>query len=74
MNIPVPDPIPVGSYDELGSADKEPPPKRIRVESNTVSGTKVMMLPSGSVACNTPICELIKVVKPVIRSLVEDCK
>jgi proteasome activator subunit 3 (PA28 gamma) len=31
-----------------------------------------MILPGGSVKCNAPICEIIKVVKPVIRGLVED--
>lgn len=33
-----------------------------------------MGLPSGIVKCNIPICDLIKIVKPVIRQLVEDCK
>lgn len=71
MNIPVPDAIPVNNCD---SGDEPPPAKRTRVETCSVTGTKVMALPSGIVKCNTPICELIKVVKPVIRSLVEDCK
>lgn len=73
LNIPVPDPIPVNNL-AAGDAVEEPPPsKRLRSDpSAEVSGTKVMALPSGIVKCNTPICELIKVVKPVIRSLVED--
>ncbi|XP_055680826.1 proteasome activator complex subunit 3 isoform X1 [Lutzomyia longipalpis] len=69
LNIPVPDAIPVNSY---GDAKEDPPPtKKARMET-TVSGTKVMALPSGSVHCNAPICDLIKIVKPVIRGLVED--
>lgn len=53
------------------------PAKRARIEPATEhltgpSGTKVLALPTGRVTCNTPICELIKVVKPFIRDLVED--
>lgn len=53
------------------------PSKRPRIDgkSNAVvaaTGTKVLALPSGTVQCNAPICELIKIVKPVIRELVED--
>lgn len=57
-------------------SDSGPPQKRARVDENAgaapVSGTRVLALPSGTVHCNTPICELIKIVKPVIRALVED--
>lgn len=71
LNIPVPDAVPVNSY---GDSKEDPPPtKKARMET-TVSGTKVMALPSGIVNCNAPICDLIKIVKPVIRALVEDCK
>lgn len=35
-------------------------------------GTKVLALASGPVLCNQPICDLITIVKPVIRKLVED--
>ncbi|XP_055712941.1 proteasome activator complex subunit 3 isoform X2 [Phlebotomus papatasi] len=69
LNIPVPDAVPVNSY---GDSKEDPPPtKKARMET-TVSGTKVMALPSGIVNCNAPICDLIKIVKPVIRALVED--
>ena len=37
-----------------------------------VSGTKVMVLPSGAVPCNKHLCDLVHVVKPHIRQLVED--
>lgn len=67
LNIPVPDPIVLD-----GTGDGQPPTKRPRVEIDGVTGTKVMALPSGSVKCNEPISELIEVVKPIIRELVED--
>lgn len=54
--------------------DQQPNSKRPRSDSNTMTGAKVMCLPSGSVACNGPLCEMIKIVKPIIRKLVEDCK
>lgn len=70
VNIPVPDAIALNHVDEK---EDGPPSKRARIsETVQVSGTKVLALPSGTVHCNTPICELIKVVKPVIRKLVED--
>ncbi|XP_061402890.1 proteasome activator complex subunit 3-like [Musca vetustissima] len=67
LNIPIPDPILVnsnnGSDDAAAAGDKA---------ADAVVGTKVMYLPTGSVPCNTPLCEMIKVVKPIIRKLVED--
>jgi proteasome activator subunit 3 (PA28 gamma) len=70
LNIPVPDPISISDL----IAEGEPSKKRARVEIDQISGTKVMALPSGTVTCNKPICDLISIVKPVIRALVEDCK
>lgn len=70
LNIPVPDPIEIGNADTEKADGDEPGTKRARLD--LPSGTKVMALPNGRVECNTPICELIKVVKPVIRTLVED--
>lgn len=32
----------------------------------------MLALPTGTVICNGPICDLIKIVKPIIRELVED--
>ncbi|XP_073832464.1 proteasome regulator gamma isoform X2 [Musca autumnalis] len=81
LNIPIPDPILVssnnGSDDTVveagaGGDVDQPAAKRARTEPPAVVGTKVMYLPSGSVPCNTPLCEMIKVVKPIIRKLVED--
>lgn len=70
LNINVPEPISV--LNNVDDEDQPPSSKRARVEASDAIGTKVMILPSGSVKCNQPICEIIKVVKPVIRGLVED--
>lgn len=74
MNIPVPDAI---ALHNVGDGDDSvPPTKRARVDgsgdSKAISGTKILALSSGTVHCNVPICDLIKIVKPVIRKLVED--
>jgi len=80
LNIPVPDAV---ELNNVGSADGAPAQKRARVDGDNknsssnsvptqVSGTRVLALPSGTVHCNSPICDLIKIVKPVIRALVED--
>lgn len=77
LNIPVPDPILLNNCEDGdGDADVLRPPnnKRARVESCSNAGTKVMILPGGSVKCNMPICDTIALVKPVIRGLVEDCQ
>lgn len=68
----MPDPIDLNSAEGEKADSDEPGAKRARLDLSSVSGTKVMALPNGRVHCNTPICDLIKVVKPVIRALVED--
>lgn len=70
LNIPVPDPI-VVNHDSTTAADEPPSAKRPR-NDYCVPGTKVMVLPTGTVPCNAPLCEMIKIVKPIIRKLVED--
>ncbi|XP_036223854.1 proteasome activator complex subunit 3 [Bactrocera oleae] len=74
LNIPTPEPILVNNHadsaDDGGDAD-QPAAKRPRTD-HFVPGTKVMCLPTGSVPCNEPLCEMIKIVKPIIRKLVED--
>lgn len=66
LNIPVPDPVVINNSNlEL------PPAKRPRYE-NTTDGTKVMALPHGSVPINKNLTDLISIVKPHIRKLVED--
>lgn len=82
LNIPIPDPVVVsnnGANAEINSASAgdggdadQPSAKRARTETPLVSGTKVMYLASGSVPCNAPLCDMIKIVKPIIRKLVED--
>ncbi|XP_063705887.1 proteasome activator complex subunit 3 [Culicoides brevitarsis] len=69
LNIPVPDPILLCDGDGNSC---EPPAKRTRVATDTVTGTKVMALPNGLVKCNTFITDLIEIVKPIIQELVED--
>lgn len=78
LNIPVPGPIAQNhSNDSEGGM---PPSKRQRAvaqKSSTeptvgTAGTKVLALLTGTVTCNVPICDLIKIVKPIIRELVED--
>lgn len=82
LDIPVPDPILLNNNHE---EDEPPPSKRKRGGAAVVAaaekpsgdntgGTKVMALPTGMIRTNSPICEIIKVVKPVIRKLVEDCE
>lgn len=66
LNIPVPDPIVLNSSDEL------PPTKKTKYDNNVPDGTKVMALPSGAVYTNKHLVELIELVKPNIRKLVED--
>jgi proteasome activator subunit 3 (PA28 gamma) len=39
---------------------------------NEVPGTKVMALPTGAVTCNKHLCDVVAVVKPHIRQLIED--
>ena len=73
LNIPVPDPILLNNCDQDGDGD-QPSSKRARIESISNAGTKVMILPEGSVKCNISICDTIGLVKPVIRGLVEDCE
>lgn len=69
VNIPVPD----LSVSPAGAEDNNGAPALKRKRPNDVEqGTKVLALPSGPVTCNKPICDLITIVKPVIRKLVED--
>lgn len=69
LNINIPDPIIDGEANSK-EEDGDPPAKRARIEASDTIGTKVMILPGGSVKCNAPICDIIKVVKPVIRKYI----
>lgn len=68
LNIPVPDPIVLNNHTNL------PPAKKTKYDDSISNdeGTKVMALPSGSVLSNKSLIELVAIVKPHIRRLVED--
>ncbi|KAE8745382.1 hypothetical protein FOCC_FOCC007930 [Frankliniella occidentalis] len=68
LNIPTPDPVQINSNSDHGSATKK---RKCENETNDV-GTKVMLLTSGPVPCNSTLTELIGVVKPHIKELVAD--
>lgn len=67
LNVPIPDPILVNSHTDL------PPAKKTKYD-NSISkeGSRVMVLPTGSVPTNKHLVDLIGSVKPHIRKLVED--
>ncbi|KAI7692469.1 hypothetical protein SSS_07311 [Sarcoptes scabiei] len=44
----------------------------LKNSSNHLDGSRVLILPYGSVRCNIHIIELIDIVKPLIRQLVDD--
>ncbi|XP_070135478.1 proteasome activator complex subunit 3 [Drosophila bipectinata] len=77
LNIPALAPVLVKNHSNSDDADgatddgDHPPTKRARKDV-LVSGQPVLALPSGTVPCNKPLCDMIKVVKPIIRKLVED--
>jgi len=67
LNIPVPDPILLNHTDL-------PPAKKTKYDNSISSqdGTKVVILPTGSVPTNKHLVDLVESVKPHIRKLVED--
>jgi len=71
LNIPVPDPIVLNSSH---SNDGLPPAKKTKYDNSISSqdGTKVMALPTGAVPSNKHLLELVAIVKPHIRKLMED--
>ncbi|CAG9761057.1 unnamed protein product [Ceutorhynchus assimilis] len=69
LEIPIPDPILVTAN------EVDPPAKRTKREQSPEShstGASVNILPMGSVPCNKTLVDLINIVKPHIRKLVED--
>ncbi|XP_044753397.1 proteasome activator complex subunit 3 isoform X1 [Coccinella septempunctata] len=67
LNIAVPDPIVLNSHTDL------PPAKKTKYDNCfSQDGTKVCILPTGSVPTNKHLVELVESVKPHIRKLVED--
>lgn len=77
LNVPVPDPIIFNN--KLDNSLDAPSAKKSKMEDGIpkcgcegVGGTRVLLLPTGIVPCNKTLCELINIVKPHIRQLVED--
>ncbi|KAH8289624.1 hypothetical protein KR054_008139 [Drosophila jambulina] len=70
LNIPALPPVLV-KQDPATEDGDHPPTKRARNDV-LITGVPVLALPSGTVPCNKPLCDMIKVVKPIIRKLVED--
>jgi len=72
VNIPVPEPIIINNQND---ADL-PPTKKTkydnRLSQDAGGGIKVMALSNGVVPCNKHLLELIEIVKPHIRKLMED--
>uniref|UniRef100_A0A2L2XXS9 Proteasome activator complex subunit 3 n=2 Tax=Parasteatoda tepidariorum TaxID=114398 RepID=A0A2L2XXS9_PARTP len=70
LNIPVPEP-PLLNHD----SDEVPSKKRkfgIMNDASDIQGTKVLLLPNGTVPSNTHIVDVVELVKPRIQQLVED--
>jgi len=69
VNIPIPQ---VPNYTNHVDDNGDPGPKKRKFEEDTISGTKVLVLPNGTSPSNKFITELIKLVKPKMKQLVED--
>lgn len=67
LNVPVPDPVVLNNHDDLPPAKK----RKSELSISMAEGSKVMAVTSGSIPCNKSLCELIHLVKPHIRQLVE---
>ncbi|CAN7997213.1 unnamed protein product [Ixodes hexagonus] len=68
INIPVPDPPLQNHETELPSGKK----RKLECFENEITGTKVLVLPTGSVHTNSHIVSIVDVVKPKIWQLVDD--
>ncbi|CAG2168600.1 unnamed protein product [Oppiella nova] len=74
INIPVPE-HPFLDNNHTDAAQGDQPSKKRKyaaIDCDGVSGTKVLVLPNGVAPCNKHVVELIELVKPLIRQLVED--
>jgi len=72
INIPVPE---YPFLNHTDGADGDLPSKKRKysaIDCDGMSGTKVLVLPNGIAPCNKHVVELIELVKPLIRQLVED--
>uniref|UniRef100_A0A1A9WYY6 Proteasome activator PA28 N-terminal domain-containing protein n=1 Tax=Glossina brevipalpis TaxID=37001 RepID=A0A1A9WYY6_9MUSC len=70
LNIPAPK-IFLVNNNEGGDSAKQPA-KRARTVPLLVSGSKIMYLSTGSVPCNSSLCEMVQIVKPIIHKVIED--
>ncbi|XP_029831043.1 proteasome activator complex subunit 3 isoform X2 [Ixodes scapularis] len=68
INIPVPDP-PLQNHEAELTAGKK---RKLECFENEITGTKVLVLPTGSVHTNSHIVSIVDVVKPKIWQLVDD--
>nr|XP_037292012.1 proteasome activator complex subunit 3-like [Rhipicephalus microplus] len=68
INIPVPEPPFINHEADLPAAKK----RRLETLENEITGTKVLVLPTGSVGTNNHIVSIVDIVKPKIWQLVDD--
>ncbi|XP_018900120.2 proteasome activator complex subunit 3 isoform X1 [Bemisia tabaci] len=66
LNIPVPEPV------SLQNCNNEPVSKKRKQDHEDIDGTKVFSIISGTVPCNKYLTDVIKIVKPYIKELIED--
>jgi proteasome activator subunit 3 (PA28 gamma) len=71
VNIPIPEP-PFVNHDNSSQDLPSKKRKYTAIDFDGLSGTKVLVLPNGISPCNKHVVELIEIVKPLIRQLVED--
>jgi proteasome activator subunit 3 (PA28 gamma) len=71
LNIPIPEP-PFVNHENNPQDLPSKKRKYTAIGWDDLSGTKVLVLPNGIAPCNKHVVELIEVVKPLIRQLVED--
>ncbi|OTF73101.1 proteasome activator complex subunit 3-like protein, partial [Euroglyphus maynei] len=58
--------------DRIGNSSTTTTIEQSKISTKPTDGSRVLILPYGSVRCNKHIVELIDIVKPLIRQLVED--
>lgn len=66
VNINVPEPV------ILNNCSGEPAAKRAKTEANCVEGTKMLVFDNGPIKCNQLLMQVIRIVKPHIKQLIED--
>ncbi|NXC05390.1 PSME3 protein, partial [Orthonyx spaldingii] len=72
MNLPVPDPILLtNSHDGLDGPNMKK--RKLEDHEETFQGTKVFVMPDGTLKSNQQLEDIIEKVKPEIRLLIEKC-